>query len=52
MRKKDFELMHWMFEKEDIGEDIYSHKKRELLLEDDELSDGEEAFMKGYEEAG
>jgi len=25
---------------------------RELLLEDDELSPEEEAFMRGYEEAG
>ena len=30
---------------------IYSKNVRELLLEDDELSPMEEAFMNGYEDA-
>lgn len=30
---------------------IYSKDARELLLEDDELSPMEEAFMNGYEDA-
>ena len=30
--------------------DIYSSDVRELLLEDDELSPMEEAFMNGYEQ--
>ena len=30
---------------------IYSKDARELLLDDDELSPFEEAFMNGYEEA-
>ncbi|MBI2558193.1 hypothetical protein HYW20_02630 [Candidatus Woesearchaeota archaeon] len=30
---------------------IYSKDTRELLLEDDELSPMEEAFMNGYEDA-
>jgi len=31
---------------------IYEEVSRDLLLEDDELSPEEEAFMRGYEEAG
>jgi len=30
---------------------IYSEKSRDSLLEDDELSPEEEAFMRGYQEA-
>lgn len=40
--------------KEEQSEDdnsIYSKEVRELMLEDDELSPMEEAFMNGYEEA-
>ncbi|MBD3248938.1 hypothetical protein GF336_02730 [Candidatus Woesearchaeota archaeon] len=33
-------------------EDVYSGDSRELLLEDGEISAEEEAFMRGYEEAG
>ena len=33
-------------------EDTYTEEGREKQLEDDELSGGEEAFMKGYDEAG
>jgi hypothetical protein len=33
-------------------ENIYEEVSRDLLLEDDELSPEEEAFMRGYEEAG
>ena len=33
-------------------EDIYSEDGREELIEGDEISDFEEAFMQGYEEAG
>ena len=32
-------------------ESIYSEDVRDLLLEDDELSPFEDAFMRGYEEA-
>lgn len=40
--------------KKDVSEDdmnIYSRELREILLEDDELSPMEEAFMQGYDEA-
>jgi hypothetical protein len=33
-------------------ENVYSEDSRELLLEDGEISAEEEAFMRGYEEAG
>ena len=33
-------------------ENIYEEVSRDLLLEDDELSPEEEAFMRGYDEAG
>mgnify|MGYP001562316069 CR=1 FL=1 len=45
-RKKDSE--------ESVSEDdisIYSKDVRESLLEDDELTPSEEAFMNGYEDA-
>lgn len=32
-------------------ENIYAEDARNILLEDDELSPFEEAFMRGYEEA-
>ena len=40
-------------EEENSDDDIsiYSKDVREIMLEDDELSPFEEAFMKGYEEA-
>ena len=41
-------------EKEEEGSDdntIYSKSAREILLDDDELSPMEEAFMNGYEDA-
>jgi len=34
----------------DNGEDIYSENGREQLIDSDEISDFEEAFMRGYEE--
>lgn len=37
---------------EDFDDSIYSEDAREELLEDGELSPEEEAFMRGYEEAG
>ena len=39
--------------KEETDEDIsiYSKEARELLLDDDELTPIEEAFMNGYEDA-
>jgi len=40
LRRKEFE------------DDIYSEEIRELMLEEDEMADWEEAFMRGYEEAG
>jgi len=47
MLKKKF-----LFE-EEVSDDIniYSDEVREALLEDDELSPIEEAFMRGYENA-
>ena len=36
----------------EIEEDVYAGESRELLIEDGELSPEEEAFMRGYEEAG
>ena len=39
-------------EEEDLDESsIYDEGGREDLVEDDEMSPGEEGFMKGYEEA-
>ncbi len=39
-------------EEEKLGDDsIYSEATRDQLLEDDELSPMEEAFMRGYDEA-
>ena len=37
-------------EESDENHDIYSKEVRELLLDDDELSPMEEAFMNGYED--
>ena len=37
-------------EKEEDDTSIYSRQVRESLLEDDEISSFEEAFMNGYEE--
>ena len=47
MRKK------WGYEEEESDDDIniYSKTVRESLLDDDELSPMEEAFMNGYEDA-
>ncbi len=44
---------HYAKEDEETDDDIsiYSKDVRELLLEDDELSPMEEAFMNGYEDA-
>lgn len=43
-----------IIDEDDFSEDenIYSEEARELLLEEDELSPEEEAFMRGYDEAG
>ena len=41
------------WDEEVVEEDtIYSQAGRELLLEDGELSPEEEAFMRGYDDAG
>ena len=47
------EKIRLLWEEEDDKDDIsiYSRKVREELLEDDELSPIEEAFMQGYDEA-
>ena len=47
------EKIRLLWEEEDDKDDIsiYSRKVREELLEDDELSSVEEAFMQGYDEA-
>ena len=42
----------WHLEEKSDEEGIYSESARELLLADGELSPEEEAFMRGYEEAG
>lgn len=47
MKKIILESDDWFDE-----ENIYSEDARELLLEEDELSPEEEAFMRGYDEAG
>ena len=39
-------------EDEVLEENIYSKKAREMLLEDEELSPEEEAFMRGYQKSG
>ena len=47
--KEDF---FYMSEEENLEDDsIYSEATRNQLLEDDELSPMEEAFMQGYDEA-
>ena len=45
-----FKKRHHIDEESDDDKDIYSKDARELLLDDDELSPMEEAFMNGYEE--
>lgn len=40
-----------MQEEEETSDDIYSEKTREVLLEDDEISNFEAAFMEGYDNA-
>jgi hypothetical protein len=47
MRKRSYDRD----EESDDDVNIYSKNARELLLEDDELSPMEEAFMNGYEDA-
>ncbi|MBI1972821.1 hypothetical protein HYS50_02345 [Candidatus Woesearchaeota archaeon] len=37
-----------LFEGYDDSDDIYNEDEIELLLEDDEISEEEEAFMMGY----
>ncbi len=37
---------------EDLENNVYSHKSREYLVEADELTPEEAAFMEGYENAG
>jgi hypothetical protein len=45
-------LMKSIFlDKKELEEDIYS-EAREQMLEEDEVAGWEEAFMRGYEEAG
>lgn len=47
-------LKKWRYSGEEKDEDdisIYSKEVRESLLDDDELSPMEEAFMNGYEDA-
>ena len=38
--------------KKELKGDIYTEEMRELMLEEDEVAAWEEAFMRGYEEAG
>jgi len=45
------EKRHYFEEREYDNTNIYAEDVREALLEDDELSLMEEAFMKGYEDA-
>ena len=45
-----FKKRHHSDEESDSDKDIYSKETRELLLDDDELSPMEEAFMNGYED--
>jgi len=49
--KEKFELYVEEDEIESDGDNIYSEKDRNQLLEDDELSAAEEGFMIGYLEA-
>lgn len=39
------------FEEKELEFDIYEKETREFLIDDDEISDEEEAFMRGYENA-
>ena len=47
MNKKEKKEKEFDFDEEDI----YQSSDRLILVEDDEISPEEEAFMKGYEEA-
>ncbi len=47
MNKKNIELDEF----EEITKDIYDDDYREALVENDEISLEEEAFLKGYDEA-
>jgi hypothetical protein len=48
---KEPELMGFVDEENAEYGNIYNYEGREQLLDDDELSPAEEAFMRGYDEA-
>jgi hypothetical protein len=48
MKKIEFEEEEFFTDEENI----YSEESREMLLDEDELSPSEAAFMRGYDEAG
>ena len=50
MRKKEDDEILKEY-KDELEEDIYNGKTREEMLDGDEISCEEEAFMQGYEEA-
>ncbi len=41
-----------MSEKEEHDENVYDEEGQEELVDNDEISPEEEAFMRGYDEAG
>jgi len=51
MPKNEYEGPTEDIEEEHVGEGVYSRKKRGEMLDSDEISCEEEAFMQGYEEA-
>ncbi len=48
--KKNKDIMEQI--EEDLDNNVYSDKAREKLVEDDELTPVEAAFMEGYDDAG
>lgn len=44
MKKQNLQELEW----EELKDDFYNEEEIEILLEDDEISTIEEAFMRGY----
>ncbi len=48
MKQHAKEVERTLKREKDIGDDFYNEEEIEHLLEDDEISSEEEAFMRGY----
>lgn len=50
-QRKEIEDVDWVEEEEEDRIDIYDAEQREEMLEDDEITGAENAFMEGREKA-